>query len=440
MRRGPARPAPPGLADPGLADPGLAVRGDPAPTRPARRRRPWLLLVPVGALVAVLAVVMVVVPWGGPGAPLLTVRSTLTSSVTAPGRPGPLPWPTSGQAAVAIPEAGVAVQSAAEKPAPVASLTKIMTAYLVLRDHPLGAGASGPALVMGAADVADFEQDTVTDQESARVTVGEVLTERQVMTGMLVHSADNLADTLARWDAGSIPAFVHRMNAAARGLGMRRTHFADTSGYDPGSVSTPADLLKVTAAAMRIPAFRQIVRMPSVTLPVAGNLVSYTPLLGLPGVVGVKSGFTSAAGGGDLIAWHQPVDGRPVTVLAAVTGLQGPEVLFRAGLVALSIARAAGAQLEPVAALGRGQRVAVISRAGRPAPATALAITRPMGVVAWPGQRVQVRLLLRSLPRSGIPRGACLGRVTVTLGAERSAEPACTTGPLEGLGGARGLL
>jgi D-alanyl-D-alanine carboxypeptidase (penicillin-binding protein 5/6) len=386
----------------------------------------------------VLSLLVLLVPWIGPTSPHLVLRSSLATAGVVPGRLAPLPWPASGQAALSIPEVGVAVRSGAEHPAPVASLTKIMTAYLVLRDHPLAAGGNGPSLVMGAADVADFEQDTVTDQESAEVTLGEVLTERQLLTGMLVHSADNFADTLARWDAGSVPAFVQRMNAAAQALGMRQTHFADTSGFDPGSVSTPADILKVAAAAMRFPAFEQMVQLPSVTLPVAGTLPSYTPLLGVPGVVGVKSGFTSAAGGGDVLAWRQPVAGRLVTVLAAVTGQEGPDVLGRAGLLALSIARAAGAQLEPLTVVDGGERVALVSAAGR---RTAVAVARPLTLVAWPGEPVHwwLRLPPGGL-RAGSRAGTCLGVVSVALGAQRLEEPACTTGALPGPVPAHGLL
>ena len=67
------------------------------------------------------------------------------------------------------------------------------------------------------------------------VQPGEKLNERQLLDGLLVHSANNLADVLAQWDAGSIPAFVAKMNATATSLGMTHTHYADASGLDPGT-------------------------------------------------------------------------------------------------------------------------------------------------------------------------------------------------------------
>ncbi len=76
-----------------------------------------------------------------------------------------------------------------------------------------------------------------------------------MLGGLLVHSADNYADLLATWDAGSMPAFVAKMNAAAARLGMDHSHFADASGVDPGSQSTASDLLKVAALDMANPTF-----------------------------------------------------------------------------------------------------------------------------------------------------------------------------------------
>ena len=92
------------------------------------------------------------------------------------------------------------------------------------------------------------------------MTLNEQITEAQVLGGMLVHSADNYADLLATWDAGSIPAFVAKMNATAARLGMDHSHFADASGVNPGSESTASDLLKVAALDMADPTFASMVQ------------------------------------------------------------------------------------------------------------------------------------------------------------------------------------
>ena len=194
-----------------------------------------------------------------------------------------LPWPTTGQGAIAVPSIGVDVASGPEKAAPVASLTKLMTAYVVLHDHPLALDQPGPTITVTQADVDDYDSATVNDDSNAEVTLNEQITEAQVLGGMLVHSADNYADLLATWDAGSIPAFVAKMNATAARLGMDHSHFADASGVNPGSESTASDLLKVAALDMADPTFASMVQMSSITLPVAGTISTYTPLLGRAG-------------------------------------------------------------------------------------------------------------------------------------------------------------
>ena len=135
---------------------------------------------------------------------MAAVTATMAPTVHVASSPVALPWPTTGQAAVAVPSVGIDVTSGPETPVPIASLTKMMTAYIILHDHPVPVGQNGPGITMGQPDVDDFDNDTVEDEANAQVTVGEVLTERQLLEGLLVHSANNFADTLARWDAGSI--------------------------------------------------------------------------------------------------------------------------------------------------------------------------------------------------------------------------------------------
>ena len=99
---------------------------------------------------------------------------------------------------------------------------------------------------------------------------------------------------LAAQVAGSQTRFLAEMNAEARALGMDHTIYTDPSGFDPSTVSTAADQLRVFERAMRSPVFRQIVSMASVTLPVAGTVTNYNPLIA-EGYAG-KTGSDSAAG------------------------------------------------------------------------------------------------------------------------------------------------
>ena len=352
--------------------------------------------------------------------PAPAVTASLARSVHIPTSAVTLPWPTVGQGAVAVPSIGVNLASGPETPAPVASLTKLMTAYVVLHDHPLALGQPGPTITVTQADVDDYDSATVNDDSNAAVTLNEQITESQVMSGLLVHSADNYADLLATWDAGSIPAFVAKMNATAARLGMTHSHFADASGVDPASQSTASDLLKVAAPDMADPTFASMVQLSSVTLPVAGTISTYTPLLGVQGVIGVKSGFTTAAGGGDVLAVERTVHGRQVLLLSAVTGQTGPIVLAQAGLHALALVDAMSPFIGSTRVLAGHQVVAHVGEAGTTIGATT---TAAASMLTWPGvSATRVFVPARHVAKQA-RRGTAVGTVVVSLGTQRVAVP-----------------
>jgi len=348
------------------------------------------------------------------------VTSVLQRTVGVPPQAVALPWPATGQGAIAIPAIGVDMASGPEQPVPVASLTKLMTAYVIVHDHPLAPNDAGPTITVTQADVADYDTDTVSDDANAQVVLGEQLTEQQVLSGLLVHSADNYADLLARWDAGSLPAFEVKMNADAARLGMGHSHFADASGVSPGSMSTAADILKVAAPDMANADIASIVKMTAVTLPVAGTISTYTPLIGLEGIIGVKSGFTTAAGGCDVVAAVRNVHGRPVLLLAAVTGQTGVAVLAQAGLHGLALVNAAAPVIGSTPVLHAGQVVAQVSQAGRTVDAQAAA---PAAVLTWPGVTAQRAFQPQHQLTDAARRGARVGTVEVTLGTQQVTVP-----------------
>jgi serine-type D-Ala-D-Ala carboxypeptidase (penicillin-binding protein 5/6) len=387
-----------------------------------RRRRVFLLaLLLLVAAIGAFVGVRLHTPEPAPAVTSALVRTVHVPTGTSTSTSTPtLPWPTTGQGAVAIPSIGVNVASGPEKAAPVASLTKLMTAYVVLHDHPLARNQSGPTITVTQADVDDYDNATVNDDSNAEVTLNEQIPEALVLGGMLVHSADNFADLLATWDAGSIPAFVAKMNAAASRLGMDHSHFADASGVDPGSQSTASDLLKVAALDMEDPVFASMVTMSSITLPVAGTISTYTPLLGVQGVIGVKSGFTSAAGGGDVLAVHRTVHGKSVLLLAAVTGQTGPVVLAQAGLHALALVDALGPLIGSTQVLSGGRVVAHVSQAGSTLGATTAS---SVSMLTWPGVSATRVLVPARHIANQARRGTQVGTVVVTVGAQRVAVP-----------------
>jgi D-alanyl-D-alanine carboxypeptidase (penicillin-binding protein 5/6) len=357
------------------------------------------------------------------------VRLAMATTVaTVPGPAPALPWPATGQAAIAVPGRGLLQQSGPETPVPIASLTKIMTAYLVLRDHPLSPTAQGPSVAMSTADQTEAEEDEEADASSIPVQSGEVLTERQLLNGLLVHSANNLADVLAVWDGGSVSAFVARMNAAAVALGMGNTHYADTNGLSQQSVSSAADQLRVAMAAMAIPTFAVVVNQTSVTLPIAGVVSNYVSSVGTDGIVGVKSGFTQAAMGCLVMAADRRVDGKTVLVMAAVTGQPGLDPLDAANTADLALVDATAGALHERSYVPNRAVAATVGMAWQSRRVTAE--TRgSVTLLAWPGDNV--RMTFTPAPvRVGARAGTRAGTLVVRDGSEHVSVPVRTTATL----------
>src|SRR5438067_6684814 len=256
-------------------------------------------------------------------------------------------WPALGQAAVQVGQSQVQA-GPNQHAAPIASVAKVMTAYLVLRDHPLRPGQDGPTITLTDADVADTDRRRGQRESVVSIAAGEQLTERQTLQALLLPSANNIAAVLARWDAGSVDRFVARMNAAARSLGMTQTRYTDPSGFDDATVSTAADQVRVVDRAMRLPVFASVVATPSATLPVAGTVHNTNTLLGHNGFVGVKTGSDDAAGGcfpSRAIRW---IDGKRTTIAGVVLGQPGYDRIA-AGLMAAAamVDRIAGQRAVP---------------------------------------------------------------------------------------------
>jgi serine-type D-Ala-D-Ala carboxypeptidase (penicillin-binding protein 5/6) len=193
---------------------------------------------------------------------------------------------------------------------PIASLTKLMTVLLTLEHTRL-------------TDLVTISPQAVeVGESSARLTAGEQLTVRDLLEAALIQSANDAAWALAEHVGhGSEPRFVSMMNRRARQLGLRDTHFVRPDGLDAvGHVSSAADVTTLARVLMRKQAVRQIVAMRDATIAGGRRLHTWNDLLGtFPGVVGVKTGHTTAAGWSEVAA----VRGPGVTVYATVIGSPG---------------------------------------------------------------------------------------------------------------------
>lgn len=342
--------------------------------------------------------------------PAIAPRQVIASTQTIPGGRLNIPWPTGGLAAIGATDLGVIDVSPGERPVPIASVAKVMTAAVVLTDHPLKPQESGPLITVTGADVTTYQQKKAAGESVVAVKAGEQLTELQALQGLLIPSANNFADLLASWDAGSVQAFVTKLNDRAKQLLMSQTKFADPSGIDENTKSTPSDLTRLAAIAVKDPVLAGIVSTPNAVLPVAGTVYNVDYDLGQGGVDGIKTGSSPAAGGCFMFSSAFRIAGHTLTVVGAILGLPTLEDAFAAARRLIDFVKQ-GLVFEQ--ALRQGQPVAEYD-----APwgqRSVLRAAEAVYLLEWPGLKVERRL---HVPPAKVPlrSGSTPGSVEVRLG------------------------
>ena len=210
---------------------------------------------------------------------------------------------------------------------PIASITKVMTALVVIQAGGLNREITVPSAV--TAYVAKYDANAIG------LIPGQELTVDELLHGMLIESAADAAYTLANAYGPGLPAFIAKMNAEAAKLGLTQTHFTSPDGLpyptETSTYSTPADLVELGEVAMSYPEFRSIVDLSTYNLPKGDGHSAYSftnsdPLIGhYPGVIGIKDGFTDAAG--HTLLFEAVRNGR--TLIGDVLG--SPPTSFAAG-------------------------------------------------------------------------------------------------------------
>lgn len=167
---------------------------------------------------------------------------------------------------------------------PIASLTKLMTAYIALDEEDPDA----TVIVSGNA--------ASTEGSRMGLRAGENITVKELLYGLLISSGNDAAVALAEYNAGSEKAFVGKMNQKAKLLGMEQTQYTNSTGLDSGeSYSTPHDLAILASYLIHDDTIRNIVSLKEVEI--AGHKLKNTnTLLGEMGIKGIKTGRTEAAG------------------------------------------------------------------------------------------------------------------------------------------------
>ncbi|MFB7475443.1 D-alanyl-D-alanine carboxypeptidase [Kitasatospora sp. NPDC056184] len=245
------------------------------------------------------------------------VAMTAAGGFTFPGDQLDLAWPAKGQSAAEVVGIGSLGSSGPETPASIASVTKVMNAYLVLQAHPLKKGEAGPKITV---DKQAAQESGNVDESRVTLTEGQQLSQYQALELLMLPSANNVARLLARWDSGSEEAFVKKMNDTAAKLGMANTTYTDPAGFNPETKSTAKDQLKLAGQAMQDEIFRQIVSTPDTTF--NNQKIANTNTLISPknGIIGVKTGSSTPAGGCLMWAAYKEVAGARRLILGVTLG------------------------------------------------------------------------------------------------------------------------
>jgi serine-type D-Ala-D-Ala carboxypeptidase (penicillin-binding protein 5/6) len=278
---------------------------------------------------------------------------------------------------------------------PIASITKLMTVIVALQHLRLSEVVSVDP------------RAAAVGQESIYLQPGQEITVADLLRGALIQSANDAADALALATAPSFGAFAVMMNAEARKLGLTDSHFVRPDGLDaPGEYSSARDVVRLALAAMRIPVVRATVAETTATLADGFVVHTWDDLLGVfPGVFGVKTGHTSAAG------WNQvtAVRGDGTVIYAAILG--SPSRARRDGDLETLLAYGL-AQYRQVVAVSAGRNYARVTLPyGR--AAVALVATRPLRAVVRVGSPLVERVVAPIAASLPLRRGQVLGQIEI---------------------------
>ncbi|MFT3847525.1 MAG: D-alanyl-D-alanine endopeptidase [Propionivibrio sp.] len=191
---------------------------------------------------------------------------------------------------------------------PIASITKLMTAMVVLDGSPA---------LQAAITITDDDVDYLRGSRS-RLHVGSVLSRESALLLALMSSENRAANALARHYPGGMPAFVSAMNIKAQALGMRDTRFEDPTGLTSNNVSTANDLAKMVVAAHKYPLIREFSTTAEATVAIGGREMAYrntNPLVrSASWDVGLsKTGYINEAG--KCLVMQARVADKPVVIV-----------------------------------------------------------------------------------------------------------------------------
>ncbi|MFZ3470997.1 serine hydrolase [Streptomyces sp. 4.24] len=387
----------------------------PSATRTAVRR--FKIYAPILVLLAViLAVVQLVRPLPEP-----TLQMTAKTSYTFEGGAPSLPWPKEGQAYVAAAGLGPVGTFGEQKPVAIGSVAKAMTAYVILKDFPMKKGEKGQMIPVDKTAVDDGKKETEGESTVNNLKEGDKISQYDALAAIMIPSANNVARLLARWDGGQ-EAFVKKMNATAKELGMTNTTYTDPSGLDATTVSTAEDQVKLGLKIVEMPELIAITRLPNWIDPSGKSWRNYNDLVPFNGSLGIKTGSTTKAGGNLLFAAEKKVGKTNQLIVGAVLGQHGVPILGTAISASKDVMLATQKALTAANIVKKGDVVGYVDDGlGGRVPVVA---TADVEAVGWPSVTVEVKLGdgAAKIPMTA-KAGSEIGVLTVGSGASQVKVP-----------------
>lgn len=249
--------------------------------------------------------------------PVASVEVVAAKSLTQ--QKAKVSWPNYGSGAISAVGFDEVLDVHGDQSArPIASITKVITALVILEAKPIKGNEQGPSIELTQADKDIFNRNYNEDAAVVQVFVGSSLTERQILEIMLLPSAANYSETLAVWAYGSIESYLMAANAWLLNNGMSSTSVVDASGLLAGNISTPSDLITLAKLALNNPTVASISSMQQSEIPMIGTIYNSNMLLDGVSVNGIKTGQTDEAGICLLFSSVINVGGEKVTVVGSI--------------------------------------------------------------------------------------------------------------------------
>lgn len=241
--------------------------------------------------------------------------------------------PSNGAAAIGSLDDGVIASYGTKKQLPTASMAKTITVLVVLDKYPLKPNESGPTLTMDSTDVARYNQTLAVGGSNLPVFAGEKLTLRSVLDGILLESANNLADSLAIWAFGSMANYQQAAKSWLASHNLSETTIGpDASGLNPATTSSTSDLIKIAQLVLKNEALSQIVAQTKTSFASSQTITNTNILLG-DGFRGIKTGHTATAGYCLMFALDYKKGSQTKTIIGVVMGQSSSATRFAAAKV-----------------------------------------------------------------------------------------------------------